>query len=99
MDSEKETKIIVIHETVADSWLKDLGLFGSVGVLLAFNHILWGGNAVVSVLLILFLIIYAVSLNDKHVKTFESYKDVRKYINSKEFDGKDDIYPAKKIKK
>jgi hypothetical protein len=88
MDKEKKPEIIVIHETLVESWLKDAMLFGSVGVLLALNHIYWGGSIIVSVLLIVALIFNAAALNSKTVKTFNSYEDVKKYINSQEFDNK-----------
>jgi hypothetical protein len=48
-DVDKNTKIIVLHESVAQSFIKDALTFGCIGLLAWFNHRVIGGGWVIDV--------------------------------------------------
>ena len=75
----ENNKIIVIHESVFVSWLKDIFTFGMIGLLLYSNEHFFGGNGGVAVVLVLMAIVLTCGkLLPNH---FYSKEDAKKYID------------------
>jgi hypothetical protein len=71
-------EIVILHEGVVASWLKDIFTFGSICLLLNINEKYFGGDGGVSVVLILMAItVCCVRLGTNN---FYSKEDAKKYI-------------------
>jgi hypothetical protein len=81
----EKSKILVVHESILASWLKDIVSFVSFAALLYFNHRVLGGRVIIDVLFVILLLIWSATKRSKAIHTFYSYKDARDYVNSKEF--------------
>lgn len=85
MNSPSEHKILVIHESILASWLKDIVSFAMFAGLLYFNHRVLAGRVIIDVLFVILLLIWSATKRSKSIHTFYSYDDARDYVNSKEF--------------
>jgi Co/Zn/Cd efflux system component len=80
-----EVKMIVAHESVFASVVKDTFTFGSIGVLIALNHKFWGGHAWIDIMFTLFILVWGATKSSKSISRFNSYEDAKKFVNSKAF--------------
>jgi hypothetical protein len=74
-----EKEIVVLHESVIASWLKDIVTFGSIGLLLFVNERYFSGDGGVAVVLILMAI--TVCCARLITNNFYSKEDAKKYID------------------
>ncbi len=78
-----EKTIIVVHESIIASWLKDIFTFGSIALLLYLNEKYFNGNQGVAIILVLMAICCtSVKLG---VNSFHGKEEAKKYIDKLNF--------------
>ena len=72
-------EIILFHESVLKSWLKDIWTFGSFIVVIAINYFLFDNSGVVAFFLIFFWFVWQVARAEGGKKFYDK-KSAIKYI-------------------
>ena len=76
---EEKTKVIILHETVFQSFLNDFYTFGFIAITSWFNYNFIGGSKFVNVII---LIMFMLFIFQKSVaKKFTSKEEAIKYLN------------------
>ena len=77
---KEEPILILFHESVFQSWLKDIWTFGRFGIVIAINYFLFDNNGVATFFLILFWFIWQ-GMKAKGGKRFYDKESAIEYIN------------------
>lgn len=83
---DNKPKIILVHESVADSWKKDILTFITMMLPLVVNHLFLGGSVVLDVIFLVLVLAWWLSQNSPAVHKFYSLEDARDFVNSEEVD-------------
>lgn len=87
--TEKELKIIIIKEGLAQSLIADTYSFSIPILLLFLNAWYWGNTWIIQVFVIILWFIWMISRRNEKIKTFYSKENAIKYL-SKETEAQND---------
>lgn len=77
----KNTHLIIFHESVLHSWLKDAGTFGSFIIVITINYFLLNNNIATNFILLIMWFLWTMVGEEKISKNFCSKEDAINYIN------------------
>lgn len=81
MEEIKKFDIVVLHESTISSWLKDIGTFGILGLMLYANFRWFGNHGIVAFGFLLMMIISLVGNSKRLSNQFTDKESAIKFIN------------------
>lgn len=77
-----EKEIIIVHESLLESWAKDAVSFGGFFFLLIANYRWLGNHASVAVMFVILLLVFISGRSAKNFKHFYNKDDAKKFIDN-----------------